>query len=121
MSAMQYKINAMFHASLDAGTAYDTACAMVDNEIVPDLKHPLDYGTCLLCGATMYYTMDYTHADDCPISIVERQHDRFQDALTILDDALAKKLAEAGRSAELRTNPLGEIGRAAFSAATAKD
>lgn len=110
-----FKINAVSLASLEASGAYDAASKALSNEIVPDTD---DYGQCLLCGETMYYCLDCTHAEDCAINDVEKMHGLLQDALKILDDAMAKKLIEAGRSAELRPHPLESFERAAFDKVT---
>jgi len=110
-----FKTKAVSLASREASVAYDTAYAALDNETVPDTD---DYGHCRLCGETMYYCLDYTHSEDCPLSVVERHYDLFQDALKILDHELAQKMIEAGREAELLAHPLERFERAAFKAVT---
>lgn len=98
-----FKVRAVNNASLEASIAYDTAHEALGDETVPKTD---DYGECLLCGAAMYYCLDYTHAEDCPVNDVERMHGLLQDALKVLDDAMAKKLIAAGREAELLPHPL---------------
>lgn len=41
----------------------------------------VDFFACKLCGETMYPGLDYTHAETCPLLVLEREIDAFAAAV----------------------------------------
>jgi hypothetical protein len=46
-----------------------------------------EFYDCLLCGATMYPSMDYTHEKDCPYELLTKAIDAFGDAIEKIECA----------------------------------
>lgn len=113
--AYSHKTHEIYGASISASIVLDEADTAAAGHIVEKTE---DFGECPFCSATIYYCMDHTHTGDCPTALVSEMHDRFQDALILLDDAIAKHMIETGRGGKLREHPLDTLAQAVYDLAT---